>query len=545
MTGPDAAVDWQWLAGYRIVRKLGQGSRAAVYLGHAGTAPGHARTVETTVAVKVFEPHVNRESVDLEIEALTTVSSGASARLSAGSAHIVRLLDVSMSALRPRCLVLERLGGGSLAALLGRAQPLSAGMAVTVLVSVVRALEQLHRAGFAQDRIAPAGVIIDGTGRPVLVGLGHLRRLPTQSDAAAAERLADYARFALLVTRVFDAVGDALARDRGEKIADWLAALPGSDGSENRRSAEEIPAEIEDRLFAVARPRALTAHPSAERNHDPGAAHESARGDDGEQRAADTLRRKARARRGRRAAVIVAQGKAEKGAGDAAPRETLSRSLRRFVGATVEAVVAEGVIRHVRARLGAVLRARRRPLIVGGGIGGVLLVLVLALTPPGAAVDNAAANESHGKSHGEPRPSSSPASSADPRATARADPQTAAIAAGDPVAATEALLTRRGACLRTVSLACLDGVDQIASPMLDADQSLIGRLVNDSDASPGQDYADFTVSLIQRSGGSALIALAPPVGGSGTQPGTETPRPASALVIEGETGWRLREILTN
>jgi hypothetical protein len=48
------------------------------------------------------------------------------------------------------------------------------------------------------------------------------------------------------------------------------------------------------------------------------------------------------------------------------------------------------------------------------------------------------------------------------------------------------------------------------------------------------------VSLLDRSGNVMLVALAPPDSPSGPQT-----KPASALAIKGEAGWRLRDIYEN
>ena len=56
------------VAGYRIIRKLGSGSRADVFLGHAGGAEPR------TAALKVFLPSTAPESVDAELRALTAAS---------------------------------------------------------------------------------------------------------------------------------------------------------------------------------------------------------------------------------------------------------------------------------------------------------------------------------------------------------------------------------------------------------------------------------------------------------------------------------------
>lgn len=217
----------EWLAGYRVLRRLGSGSRASVYLGY----PADARDVPAQhdpgphlgVALKVFEPTVSAESVDVEIDALSAVSSP----------HVVRLLDVAIAPDRPRCLVLQRLPGGSLAALLARRGALSAGAAVTVLVSVARALEALRAAGYDHDRPSPANILFDETGRPVLAGLGH-----AVTAAGAGPR-----GLALLVRTLFERMEHDGLTARAHSVAAWL---------EEHGSRAPDSAVVEDRLFGLA-----------------------------------------------------------------------------------------------------------------------------------------------------------------------------------------------------------------------------------------------------------------------------------------------------
>lgn len=484
------------LAGYRVVRKLGVSSAATVYLGH----PGGAGDTLPTVALKVFGDDVPTERIDAEIDALTGVDSP----------HIVRLLDVAMAPARPRCLVLERLTGGSVTALLHGAD-LSPGAAVTILVAAVRGLESLHTAGFGHDRLTQSSLLLDATGRPVLVSLGHATRLPGGTLARWRARRADHGRLALLCHTVFDAVAVPDASLRGHAIAEWLQALP----DDTPRAAPDLARELERDLFDLADPLPLLKYDA------PGAA---------------AMRQSV----GSRLALPSRQEQAAPplppAPEPARPRQRPPASVVSRLWALTARLVDGDVLPGLRAAVAHRLHARRRPLLVAGLVGGALLLVTLALVPPSGRTD-ATPLPTHPavKQHRE--------ASATPSPTVGGGAEGAAITADDPVAAVTALLTRRENCLRTASLSCLDEVDQLASPLLDLDQSFVGRRANDPSEPSTETYAGFGVSLIQRSGGSALVALTPPrpeAGGS-----AETPKPASALVIEGEAGWRLREVFAD
>lgn len=476
-----------WLAGYRVLRRLGSGSRASVYLGHAGESGER-------VAIKAFEPFVTADSLDAEIDALSAVSSP----------YVVRMLDLAIAPGRPRCVVLQRLAGGSLAALLARSPALTAGAAVTVLVCVARGLDALHAAGFDHTNVSPGTVLFDDSGRPVLAGLGHAVRMVdgTGPPGTGAQRgQAGLIGLARLTRTLFDHVEDENDGARAEELARWL----------EQRGVHRPAEAIEDRLFDLAEPQPVL-HPAD------GSAAQPSRSLD--QVSSERESRSVRAALGRLRVSAAPAGR--RGAAHVAARDGPPRWARAV---------------ELRLALLHGIRRRRRPVVVAGAIGGALLVLALALLPvgghapgtaarPGSPAAVAPSREAPGNGG---RGSSAPTTGTRPPRTA---PQDAAIRADEPIAATEALLALRRACLRTTSPACLEGVDQRGSPMLEADRSsLAGN-------GPAETYDGYEASLIQRSGGSALVALAPPAG-------AETAKPASALVIEGETGWRLREVFAD
>ncbi|MFC8504067.1 protein kinase [Pedococcus sp. NPDC057267] len=72
-------------------------------------------------------------------------------------------------------VVLDRVGGGSLARVVAARGHLSAGETVTVLAPVARALAGLHAAGVVHGDVSPANVLLELSGRPLLADLGVAR----------------------------------------------------------------------------------------------------------------------------------------------------------------------------------------------------------------------------------------------------------------------------------------------------------------------------------------------------------------------------------
>jgi eukaryotic-like serine/threonine-protein kinase len=216
------------LAGYRLVRRLGVGSRADVYLGVGTTG---------SAALKVFAPTTSRESVGAELEALGRLDSP----------HLVRLVDVSSASGDLPILVLERVQQESVSALLVRRGSLECGEVVTVLAPIAALVGEMHGAGLAHGHLGVASVHLGSRGEPVLLGLGHCELFAAggsmaaiDSEPAAATDRDALASMALGVL--------ASVRDAGPRVSDlarWIESAP---------RAYEFPGELAERLFACAEP---------------------------------------------------------------------------------------------------------------------------------------------------------------------------------------------------------------------------------------------------------------------------------------------------
>jgi hypothetical protein len=139
-------------------------------------------------------------------------------------------------------------------------------------------------------------------------------------------------------------------------------------------------------------------------------------------------------------------------------------------------------------------------------------------------------------------PASAPAdaTTAHADAAADADADADAIASMDPDAAAPALLRLRAACFQQADATCLESVDQRGSAAEDADRARIESRDAAHAGGAGLHQADH-LDPAQRLGDTALIALHPT--GDGDAPTTPGRRPASLLVIRGEAGWRIRDLM--
>ncbi|GAB3388184.1 hypothetical protein GCM10027568_08950 [Humibacter soli] len=479
-SAPDAepaSTVWQSLAGYRLLRTIGRGTRGVVYLASDGA---------DEVAVKAVNDAVGDDSFVAETECLASVSSP----------HVVRLLDVSVVADRPRCLVMERLRGPTLASLVGDRGPLEAGEAVTLVVSVLRGVRALHSAGWSHGALSLSTVRLDAAGRPVLVGFGRSER------STPARQLSDWVCAADVADAVFDRV-DVTDRERISRCREAVRAIAsaGSDEPSAVGRAQRV-------LFALgpASPvgtsqATVISSASAERLR-PASIHTET-DDDG--------------------VGVDSDGR------DSSPKRERNQRRRAATGLAAAALslMEHGVGVTIGTRVRSVARTRRRALVVAAGAAAAVTVGALLVLPPGNSPGHAEPGASqepgHRSAESGPRPSASPKP---------VSSDAMRISGDDPVTAAASLLSVRSGCLERADAEGLTEVEQEGSPILAADTALVAAGARTAPA-PSESQLSLTESL----GDAAVIAIA---GGEGTET-----KPASALLIRTDAGWRLRALFEN
>ena len=503
------------VGGYRLVRKLGAGERAEIHLGHAGSRepPGGDRIA----AIKVYRPATDDASIDREIEALARASSR----------HLLELKDLATGPDGRPCLILPRLGSGTLARLLALRGTVRPGEAVSVLVPLVEAIRELHRVGVAHGAVTAGSVLFDERGAPVLARFGTVSLIgdfpaidhghsltPAQLDENPGAIL-DRIGLGQLISIVLDCLDTGAPPGSVAALRDRIGRLPPTD------------AELEglvDLIFALAPALPI-------RFDDDGLLD-----DDG---VPSSGLLGLGARNPAPAPRLIARPSLESADGGERSDESLpSWALPTEIGARDEHPLA-----ILRSKALALLAPVRTPVWIAGGAGLGALVIALTVIPAahsGPVSGAAPAASPSSSSLSVSSPSRSAIATASPAAAASPIPEPAAVPAiegEDPLAAARALLAARTRCFAAKSLTCFDSVDQAGSAVIEADRELFRRVKKGVPLPAEATLEGFTPRLVQQLGDSAIIQLVDAAGSAVTQK-----NPAPLLLVRSEAGWRIRDL---
>ncbi len=175
------------------------------------------------------------------------------------SPYVAPVLDVLDDGLGGPLVLVDEVAGPTLAALVGARGTLSPGEVVTIVVSVARGLAAVHDAGLVHGDLAPSNVVIDPSGRPIVIDLwGTIgadgdRGTPGFASASvlagAPPRPADD-------VHALACLGLWALGDQERSSNDPLAALL-RDVRDSADQSRPTPAELEDRCHGATRPAPL------------------------------------------------------------------------------------------------------------------------------------------------------------------------------------------------------------------------------------------------------------------------------------------------
>jgi hypothetical protein len=526
------------LTGHRLIRRIGTGTRAEIFLATGADGSSPLRPI----AVKIFRQGTDTAGIGREVHAM----------LENPAAALPSLDDVATTPDGRLCLLLELLPGRSLDTLLTERGRIDAAEVVTVAATVTATLQALHTAGLSYPAVRTGCVRFDATGRPVLTGLGSLVAIPAGAAGVAVRRdtAVGLATFLQSLLAYLDPEDPAASTAR-ELLAEFS----------NRATARPFPAGLagqEGALFAWAAAGPVRgAVPGTEPGAEPGAepvgepVGERARNTGAWSRVhvpaplgSVTEQPTLAAVAGVPARLPAAAGPTRRGTGTGPSRRIAGLravavrrvdDLRRSVPALVHTVVSAA--HRVTPRRAPARKPALRPILAGAGLVVILSGAGLAVLTPQPSADSSAPSPAPA-----PSPERTPPSSTghEPSSLAGSNPtaQPGVLDGEDPAEAVLELLRRREACLADASVLCLDGVAQPGSVLMTADSYAIRQAQTVPEASSaGVEAARNLVATVQeRTGNAALVVL------SDTSGVGDNAQPASALVIKGEAGWRLREL---
>ena len=510
------------VGGYRLVRKLGEGDRAEVWLGHA------ARQEDRLAAIKLYRETTPDDQIDIELDALTRTESR----------HVLRLLDVGAAPDGRPCVILPRLGA-SLARVLGTRESLAAGELVTIGAPLVEAVRELRSAGVVHGAIGPSTVLLDEFGAPVVIGFGYARVIGSRGEEGVArltpaERDAepslfdDLRRLSSMIEHLAVRAADrhGLRPAAIDELIAWLTTR-----ADGELRGDDFLDELGGRLFDLA--------PAAPIRLD-----------------GDTPNFPAAAR-----LIPVSPAPPPSGPGTAR-LGWLDDRLAEHVDTHPFAALRSRLLDLLSvSRLRAALAPVRPAVWIVGGVGLLSLLFgVLVIPAMGAdAEDKQATVVSESRSGSESKPSTQipglpPTPHATPSSSSRAtsevsappaDPTAMAVAVtgDDPIAAAAALIAERARCLGERDAACFDAVDQPVSAALESDRYAV-RTKTGAAARGAHPLPSSPVTLVQLLGDSAIIGLGPATATDGAADAPPNTYPASILIVKTTNGWRIRDLTT-
>jgi hypothetical protein len=427
-----------FLAGYRVVRKLATGSRADVYLGAGSTG---------TVAIKAFRPDVSRDSIGVELDALSRLDSP----------HFVRLVDLSTDADDVPVLILERVRRGSVVTLLRDRDSLERGEVVTLLAPIAAALPGLHRLGVGHGNIGATTLHVGAAGEPVLLGFGHCELFARDGSIAAIEAeptaASDRDALAALAIVLLSRIRDGATDRRTVGLIEWIDASP---------REFEFAERLESRLFDFADPVPI---------------------EFGRESAVASVVPARIGMTGRVPSILRRTPVIEPAVDHPAERPD---GIRGWLGS----FLLENPLESIKTRLLAAAKSVRKPFWVMAGAVALAFVIVIAALPQGS--DHPAAASTPRATHTQVAPSASKT----PLPT-------------DPVLALPILLAARTNCIRDLSVLCLNDVDEPSSSAYSDDAALIEQLQGGSEIPKSAIIAAPSTGLIEMLGDSAIVSLGP------------------------------------
>lgn len=172
-----ASVRLPSIPGWQLIRPLGSGAQSTTYMARP---EGCAEDAPPDYAVKVLlPPH------DQEAAAILSLRREAYVGRRVSHPHVVSVLAARVDQ-APHYVVMPRLDGISLRAVLHDAGSLPCGRALWIVRKVAEGLNALHELGWIHGDVKPDNIVVSATGHVTVVDLGFVR--PIHQSTNRTER---------------------------------------------------------------------------------------------------------------------------------------------------------------------------------------------------------------------------------------------------------------------------------------------------------------------------------------------------------------------
>ncbi len=170
---PSGAVPTPELGRFLLLRKLGEGAQATVWL-------AHDPRLERDVAVKVLHADVDADRIDSGLHEARAVS-----RLT--HPNIVPVFEADLQG-GQAYMVFEYVDGPTLATRLHSGPPMSTKAAVELMLGVLDGLQAAHAAGVVHRDLKPSNILLDGKSRPHVMDFGIAARISESASSGEPAR---------------------------------------------------------------------------------------------------------------------------------------------------------------------------------------------------------------------------------------------------------------------------------------------------------------------------------------------------------------------
>ena len=176
------------IGGYRMLRKIGEGGTAGVFLAERLPRLGHPPPVPRQVVLKVLDArHMNDAFIERFIREYRIISG-------VQNEHVARIFDQGITD-DHLYIAMEYFAAGDLKSRIDRGRapggtPLTSMQSLKIVLQIARALDAIHAAGVIHRDLKPHNILFRDSGRLALVDFGLAKQMGEKTITASGAIMA-------------------------------------------------------------------------------------------------------------------------------------------------------------------------------------------------------------------------------------------------------------------------------------------------------------------------------------------------------------------